>query len=79
MSTSEDTLLYVADCLLCLWVMRWGGAQWMEGWRTAFFIDWLLAFRWTAEQIKLYFLLLWICHTAWFLLGMLMPMSLLTP
>ncbi|GAA6142608.1 hypothetical protein [Hydrogenophaga sp. 5NK40-0174] len=66
-------LLFAADCLFCLWVLRWGGAEWMEGWRSLFFIDWLMSIEWTAEQIKFYVLFCWIGHAIWFLVGLFFP------
>ena len=66
-------LLFAANSVFFLWVLRWGGAEWMEGWRSLFFIDWFRAPLWSAEMIKLYVLLCWIGHAIWFLLGMFMP------
>lgn len=66
-------LLFAANSAFFLWVLRWGGAEWMEGWRSLFFIDWFRAPLWSAEMIKLYVLLCWIGHAIWFLLGIFMP------
>ncbi len=66
-------LLFAANCLFYLWVLRWGGAEWMEGWRSLFFIDWFRASLWSAEQIKLYVLLCWVLHAIWFAIGLFMP------
>ncbi|MFC4762700.1 hypothetical protein [Dyella koreensis] len=66
-------LFFAASSVFVFWVMRWGGAEWMEGWRSLFFIDWLHASLWNAEQIKLYFLLLWVVHAAWFVIGIFAP------
>jgi hypothetical protein len=66
-------LLFITNCLFCLWVLRWGGAEWMEGWRSIFFVDWAQSIAWTAEQIKLYVLVCWIGHTLWFAIGLFLP------
>lgn len=66
-------LLFAANCLLTRLVMRWGGAEWIEGWRALAFIDWIHATLWNAEQIRLYFLLLWLLHAAWFTVGLFAP------
>lgn len=66
-------LLFAASSLLALWVLRWGGADWMEGWKALLFVDWLYASAWNAEQIRLYFLLLWLLHAAWFAVGLFVP------
>jgi hypothetical protein len=45
----------------------------MEGWRSVFVLDWLPSFLWTSEQIKLYVLLCWVGHAAWFAIGLFLP------
>ena len=66
-------LLFVANSLFFLWVLRWGGAEWLEDWRFSLFFEWVPAFFWSAEQIKFYALLCWIGHLFWFLGGLFMP------
>lgn len=66
-------LLFAGNSLVILWVLRWGGAEWLEGWRAPFFVDWIYAFRWSAEQIKLYALLLWVAYAVLFTVGLLVP------
>ena len=63
-------LIFAASSVLALWVMRWGGAEWMERWGLS---DSLYSTSWNAEQIKLYFLLLWLLHVVWFVVGLLVP------
>jgi len=73
MSLSVWLLLFAADTMFAYWLLRRGGAEWMEGWKALFFVDWLHAAFWNAAQIKLYFLCLWIVHALWFALGLFMP------
>jgi len=73
MNYSTWILLFAGNCLFCLWVLRWGGAEWMEGWRSGLFIDSPFSFTWSAEQIKLYVLLSWIGHAIWFVGGLFVP------
>lgn len=73
MTLLEWTLLFAAGSLLCLWVVRGGGAVWMEGWRATLFIDWVGAHAWSAGQIRLYMLVLWLAHALWFVLGLFLP------
>ena len=68
-------VLFAANSGFTLWVMRRRGAEWMEGWKSLFFIDWLYGAFWNAEQIKLYFLLLWVLHAAWFVVGIFAPVA----
>ncbi|MDH5824477.1 hypothetical protein QFW77_15995 [Luteimonas sp. RD2P54] len=65
--------LFAGHSLFARWVLSWGGAEWMEGWKAAAFIDWIHAGFWEAEQIRLYFLLLWLLHAAWFAVGLFVP------
>jgi hypothetical protein len=60
---------YVGTSLFWKWVLSWGGAEWLEGWRAFFVIDWFAA-RWSAEQIRLYALFCWIGSTVWFVVGL---------
>jgi len=72
-SISSWILLFIGNCAFCYWVLRLGGSEWMEGWRSAFVLDWLPSFLWTSEQIKLYVLLCWVGHAAWFAIGLFLP------
>lgn len=73
MSIGGWILLFAADSLFALWVLRWGGAAWLEGWRASVLLDWIHAGFWNEEQIRLYALLLWLVHAGWFLLGLFQP------
>lgn len=64
--------LYLADSLFCLWMLRWGGARWLEGWRAWVLIAWF-AGHWSAEQIRLYVLLIWLFSTVFFIVGLIRP------
>jgi hypothetical protein len=73
MSISLWVLLFAVDCAFTYWVLRLNGSHWLEGWRTLLVIDWLFAYRWTAEQIELYVLLCWLGHIVWFFAGLFSP------
>lgn len=72
MSLLHWFLLFAASSVFTLWVMRWGGAEWMEGWKALFFVDWPY---WSAAQIKLYFLMVWLLHALWFVIGVFAPIA----
>ncbi|GAB6388986.1 hypothetical protein [Stutzerimonas marianensis] len=72
MGLIEFILLYLVSSLFWKWVISWGGAQWLEGWKSFFIIDWF-AWVWTAEQIRLYALVAWVFSTLFFLLGLFKP------
>lgn len=68
-------LLFIANSVFCLWILRWGGAQWIEGWRAPFFLETWWSFSWSEEQIKFFVLLCWLGQTLWFLVGLFVPMA----
>lgn len=53
MNVIEWTLLHAVIALIPLWVLNWGGAKVLEGWKSFFFYGWFAA-TWTAEQLRLY-------------------------
>lgn len=73
MSVWAWVLLFAGQCVLANWVIRRGGADWLEGWKALLVVDWLYASFWNAEQIRLYFLLMWLLHAAWFVVGLFVP------
>jgi hypothetical protein len=66
------TLLYVVQAAFWLWLIRFRGANAVEGSWAA----WLLhpvAWRWNADLIRFYAWLSLITSTGWFVLGLLEP------
>jgi hypothetical protein len=72
MRIGEFILIYIANSLFWKWIISWGGAEWLEGWRSFFFLSWF-AGGWTAEQIRLYALVLWVFSTIFFIVGLIKP------
>jgi len=70
MGSLSWTLLFVGNSFFCWWIVHKGGAEWMEGWKSLFFIDWFYSFTWSAEQIKFYVVLWWLAHLIWFIGGL---------
>lgn len=67
--------IFAGWTLFTAWVLFWGGADWLEeNWLVAFLIDWLSASL-AAEQIKLYFLIVWILYLCFFTFGLFFPDS----
>jgi hypothetical protein len=52
--------------------LSWGGADLIEGWKSIFFTDWFTA-HWSAEQLRLYALCMWIITTIGFFIGLFFP------
>ncbi len=72
MSITLWIFIYSLNSLWWKWVYSWGGAEWIEGWKSFFLIDWF-ALDWNAEQIRLYALCIWLITTIWFIVGMFAP------
>ena len=40
MSTIEFVALYLLNSVFWKWIISWGGAQWIEGWKSMVVLDW---------------------------------------
>lgn len=58
--------------LFWLWLLCWGGAERVTGWRAWGLIGWF-AGHWSAEQLRLYALLLLALQGIWFIGGLFSP------
>ena len=65
-------LLFIVNSLYCCWIIGFGGARWIKGWKSFFLIDWF-ALDWNAEQIRMYMLIIWVASLIWFILGVIKP------
>ena len=73
MSIAGWVLGYVVDLLFTLWILRWGGARWLEGTlASGFLISWF-APRWSAEGIRAFVFLSFIVTSVWFVVGVFVP------
>jgi len=72
-SLAEWILLYLVDLLFWLWVLRWGGAEWLEGTFVSGVLINLRAPFWGSEGIKLFGWLIVFISTIWFVMGLFMP------
>lgn len=72
MALGHWVIVYVVTASLWLWVLRWGGAEWLEGWKAWGLLGWFTG-HWSAEQIKLYALLVFLIETVWFCIGLFSP------
>lgn len=60
--------MYLLSSLFYKWVLSWGGAKTIEGWKSLFLIGWF-ALDWNSEQIRLYALIGWLVTTVIFIIG----------
>lgn len=72
MSTSLWILSYIAYSIIYKWIISWGGAQYIKGWKSIFFTD-MESSDWNTEQIRLMTLFLWLIYTILFLIGLFYP------
>ena len=65
--------LHAIDALFWLWVLRWGGAAWLEGTFASGFLVSIFAPRWSEEGLRMFaFLMLIVCALS-FLTGLFFP------
>ncbi|WP_313209711.1 hypothetical protein [Stutzerimonas nitrititolerans] len=72
MGTGEFVALYCLISLFWRWIISWGGAHWLEGWKAMAFLEWF-AWPWNAEQIRLYAVVMWGFTTLFFVVGLFKP------
>jgi hypothetical protein len=58
--------------LFWVWILRWGGADRIEGWRSWALIGWF-AGHWAAEQIRFYAFILLGVELVWLAVGIFVP------
>jgi hypothetical protein len=63
---------FAATSLLWAWILFWGGAEWLEGTMASGFLH-VLAYRWSADGIKLFVGLTWLFEGIWFAIGLFLP------
>lgn len=72
MSTWVWVLIYSVVSLMFKWIISWGGADYIKGWKSIFFLD-MESSSWNEEQIRAMALFLWIAFTILFIMGLIYP------
>ncbi|MHC4789782.1 MAG: hypothetical protein ACYS8K_11385 [Planctomycetota bacterium] len=72
MSLVAWVLFYLFDIAFWLWIVRWGGAETLEGAFSGCLFPWL-ATRWDADGIRLFGWCALIGSTVWFIAGAFWP------
>ncbi len=62
MTVARWVIAYLISSLFWKWIISWGGADYLEGWKSMFILN-LFAGNWDTEQIKFYALLMWVVQT----------------
>lgn len=73
MSTALWILIYVLDCIVTKWIISWGGASYIQGWKTWFFFSASQSEEWTKDQIIMMAWFFWIVFSIVFLIGLFNP------
>ena len=73
MSLTVFIITFLINLVFWLWVVRWGGAEWLEGTFTSGFLIHIFAPRWSAEGIKLFAYGMIVISTILFILGIIFP------
>ena len=68
MSTPVWICLYIFISLTCKWILSWGGAEVIKGWKSIFFLD--MEADWNKEQLRAMALFTWIGFTILFIVGL---------
>lgn len=71
MSTPVWICLYIFISLTCKWILSWGGADVIKGWKSIFFLD--MEADWNKEQLRAIALFTWIGFTILFIVGLIFP------
>lgn len=72
MSTFLWILIYIVFSIIYKWIISWGGAKHIQGWKSIFFTDTESTY-WNVEQIRLMTIFIWVCFTVLFLIGLFYP------
>ncbi len=65
-------ITHALGILFWLWLLTWGGANWLEGWKAWGILGWFAGI-WTEDQIRVYALALLVMEVIWFVLGVFQP------
>ncbi|XPF95286.1 hypothetical protein ACM9HF_04535 [Colwellia sp. RE-S-Sl-9] len=66
-------LFYLFEVIFWLWIIRWNGAEWLEGTLTSGFLIHHFAPTWSADGIKLFVWIYFIAASIWFVVGIFQP------
>uniref|UniRef100_UPI001C554930 hypothetical protein n=1 Tax=Acinetobacter sp. YH16049 TaxID=2601188 RepID=UPI001C554930 len=58
--------------LMFKWIISWGGADYIKGWKSIFFLD-MESSSWNEAQLRAIALFLWIAFTILFIIGLIYP------
>ena len=64
-------LIYLSLSLVCKWIISWGGANSIKGWKSIFFLD--MEAKWNEEQVRMMALFFWISFSILFVIGLIYP------
>jgi hypothetical protein len=68
MSAQAWVISYAIGLAVWIWILLWGGAEWLEGRFTAWLFD--LDPNWSADSIKLFGWAILVVTSIWFVIGL---------
>ena len=72
MSLTAWIIQFALQSLFYKWILSWGGASYIKGWKSIFFLD-TESSSWNEEQVKMMTLFLWIGFSILFVIGLIYP------
>ena len=72
MSIEMWILIYLIVSLKCKWILSWGGANFIKGWKSIFFFSGAPE-DWNPEQLRAMALFIWIGFSILFVIGLIYP------
>lgn len=73
MSTPIWILIYLLHCIITKWIISWGGAAYIQGWKTWFIFSTSQSEEWSKDQVVMMAWFFWIALTILFLIGLFNP------
>jgi hypothetical protein len=73
MSLLTWEILFAVSSLMWIWILFLGGADWLEGSFLSGFLVSIHAPLWSADEMKLFVVLIWIGEGIWFAIGLFVP------
>lgn len=67
-------LLYLITVIFWLWVLKWGGSDYLVGWKAWGLLGWFTG-HWDAKQIEFYAFILLVIESIWFIAGLFSPVA----
>lgn len=65
--------IYVVFSCVAKWIISWGGAAYIQGWRSIFIFSAENSEEWSKDQVIMMTWFFWIAFSIWFVIGVFNP------